>query len=125
MKMIDLHTHSIYSDGSMTPAELVRHAKAEGLCAVALSDHDSLSGVAEAMAEGERIGIEVIPAIELSAESDTETHILGYFIGTNAYVFNAGYTIQAMLSCLTYALCLYRTKVTFSKVNFCQRSVTT
>ena len=47
----------------MTPAELVRHAKAEGLSAVALSDHDSLSGVAEAVAEGERIGIEVIPAI--------------------------------------------------------------
>ena len=79
-KIIDLHTHSIYSDGSMTPTELVRHAKAEGISAIALSDHDSLSGVAEAVAEGERIGIEVIPAIELSAESDTETHILGYFI---------------------------------------------
>ena len=64
----------------MTPSELVRHAKEQGLSAVALSDHDSLSGVAEAMAEGERIGIEVVPAIELSAESDTETHILGYFI---------------------------------------------
>ena len=69
----------------MTPAELVRHAKAEGLSAVALSDHDSLSGVAEAMAEGEKIGIEVIPAIELSAESDTETHILGYFIDINKH----------------------------------------
>lgn len=82
-KLIDLHTHSIYSDGSMTPTQLVHHAKSEGLCAVALSDHDSLSGVAEALAEGERIGIEVIPAIELSAESDTETHILGYFIDIN------------------------------------------
>ena len=67
----------------MTPTELVRHAKAEGISAIALSDHDSLSGVAEAVAEGEKIGIEVIPAIELSAESDTETHILGYFIDIN------------------------------------------
>ncbi|MBR5515745.1 MAG: PHP domain-containing protein [Clostridia bacterium] len=78
--MIDLHTHSIYSDGSMTPAELVAHAKASGLSALALSDHDSLSGVAQALEEGKKRGIEVIPAIELSAESDTETHILGYFI---------------------------------------------
>ncbi len=82
-KRIDLHTHTIYSDGSMTPAQLVRHAKEEGLSAVAVSDHDSLSGVAEAVAEGEKIGIEVIPAIELSAESATETHILGYFIDIN------------------------------------------
>jgi len=82
-KYIDLHTHSIYSDGSMTPAELVRHAKDEGLSAIALSDHDSIGGVAEAVEEGKRIGIEVIPAIELSAEAETETHILGYYIDIN------------------------------------------
>ena len=82
-KRIDLHTHSIYSDGSMTPAELVRHAKDEGLSAIALSDHDSIGGVAEALEEGKRIGIEVIPAIELSAEAETETHILGYYIDIN------------------------------------------
>ncbi len=82
-KYIDLHTHSCKSDGSMTPAELVRHAKASGLAAVALSDHDNCDGVAEAVAEGERIGIEVVPAIELSAISDTETHILGYYIDIN------------------------------------------
>ena len=77
---IDLHTHSIKSDGSMTPAEVIRHAKEKGLKAVALSDHDSIEGVQEAMDEGKRIGIEVIPAIELSAQSETETHVLGYFI---------------------------------------------
>lgn len=82
-KRIDLHTHSIYSDGSMTPSELVRHAKNEGLSAIALSDHDSIGGVAEAVEEGKRIGIEVIPAIELSAEAETETHILGYYIDIN------------------------------------------
>ena len=67
----------------MTPAELVRHAKDEGLSAIALSDHDSIGGVAEAVEEGKRIGIEVIPAIELSAEAETETHILGYYIDIN------------------------------------------
>lgn len=77
---IDLHTHSVMSDGSMTPAEVVRHAKAQGLVAVALTDHDSIDGVREAMEEGKKIEIEVIPAIELSAVSDTELHILGYFI---------------------------------------------
>lgn len=78
--MIDLHTHSTASDGSMTPAELVRHAKASGMEAIALSDHDSVDGVKEAVSEGRRIGLEVVPSIEFSVESATETHILGYYI---------------------------------------------
>jgi len=84
--MIDLHTHTLCSDGSMTPAELVRHAKKRGLSAVAVSDHDTSDGVKEAMETGRQIGIEVIPAIELSAVSDTETHILGYFIDPDSPV---------------------------------------
>ncbi len=80
VKYIDLHTHSICSDGSMTPAEVVRAAKEAGLSAIALSDHDTTAGIAEATVEGEKLGVEVIPAIELSAQSETETHILGYFI---------------------------------------------
>ncbi len=79
-KYIDLHTHTVCSDGSMTPAELVRHARESGLAAVAVSDHDTADGVKEAVAVGREVGIEVVPAIELSAISDTETHILGYFI---------------------------------------------
>lgn len=79
-KTIDLHTHSVMSDGSLTPAELVRHAKAAGLSAMALTDHDSIDGVREALLEGEKAGIEVVPAVELSAISATELHILGYFI---------------------------------------------
>ncbi len=79
-KYIDLHTHSLMSDGSMTPAEVVREAKKAGLAAIALSDHDTIDGIREAMAEGERIGIEVVPAIEFSVQSETETHILGYYI---------------------------------------------
>lgn len=79
-KYIDLHTHSLKSDGSMTPAEVVREAKKAGLAAIALSDHDTVDGVREAMDEGRKIGVEVIPAIEFSVQSKTETHILGYFI---------------------------------------------
>jgi len=79
-KLIDLHTHTKCSDGSMTPAELVRHAKDSGLSAIAITDHDSTDGIAEAVREGEHVGIEVVKGIEFSAKSDTETHILGYFI---------------------------------------------
>lgn len=79
-KYIDLHTHSLKSDGSMTPAEVVQEAKKAGLSAIALSDHDTVDGLPEAIAEGKKIGIEVVPAIEFSVQSKTETHILGYYI---------------------------------------------
>lgn len=79
-KYIDLHTHSLKSDGSMTPAEVVREAKKAGLAAIALTDHDTVDGISEAVSEGEKIGVEVIPAIEFSVLSETETHILGFYI---------------------------------------------
>ena len=80
MKRIDLHTHSLCSDGAQTPIDVVRTARDAGLSAIALSDHDSIVGVQEAMDAGKAMGVEVIPAVELSAQSDTELHILGYFI---------------------------------------------
>ena len=80
MKRIDLHTHSLCSDGAQTPADVVRTAKEAGLSAIALSDHDCISGVQEAIDTGNALGVEVIPAVELSAQSDTELHILGYFV---------------------------------------------
>lgn len=80
MKYIDLHTHSNCSDGSMTPAELVAHAAEKGISAIALSDHDTVAGVDEAMEWGKKLGVEVVPAIEFSVQSDTETHILGFYI---------------------------------------------
>lgn len=64
----------------MTPAEVVHEAKRAGLAAIALSDHDTVDGLPEALSEGKKIGIEVVPAIEFSVLSETETHILGYFI---------------------------------------------
>lgn len=80
MKLIDLHTHSNCSDGSMSPTELVYHASTRGLSAIALSDHDTIAGIDEALAAGERYGVEVVPAIEFSVQSATETHVLGFYI---------------------------------------------
>ncbi len=77
---IDLHTHSTCSDGSMTPTELVAHAAENGLRAIALSDHDTVDGIDEAIEAGKKYGVEIVPAIEFSVQSETETHILGLYI---------------------------------------------
>jgi predicted metal-dependent phosphoesterase TrpH len=81
---IDLHTHSIRSDGVLTPTELVKRAAARGVTTQALSDHDTLAGVAEAVAEGQRLGVRVIPATELNTESEWgDVHVLAYFVDPN------------------------------------------
>jgi predicted metal-dependent phosphoesterase TrpH len=81
LKLIDLHVHSTASDGSYTPAEVVRQAKEGGLAAIALTDHDTVDGLAEAMAAGEQLGLEVIPGVEISAQYPGGTmHILGLFV---------------------------------------------
>ena len=78
MRRIDLHTHSTASDGTASPRELVRLAKDAGLAAIALTDHDTVGGLPEALAAGEEYGIEVIPGCELSCESDVGwMHIVG------------------------------------------------
>jgi len=78
-KYIDLHTHTTASDGSMRPAELVKYAKSRGLAAVAVTDHDTVEGLDEALAAGIEAGIEVIPGVEIGVDFDSEMHILGYF----------------------------------------------
>lgn len=76
---IDLHTHSRVSDGTDTPAELVAAAAAAGLDVVALTDHDTFDGLREALAAGERLGMQVFPGIEISTELEGESvHLLGY-----------------------------------------------
>lgn len=76
---IDLHTHSVVSDGTDTPAELVANAVAVGLGAVALTDHDTFEGLAEAQQAGERLGIEVVPGMELSCSRGGQSvHLLAY-----------------------------------------------
>ncbi len=81
-RKVDLHCHSNCSDGSLSPAELIKYAKEKGLSAVALTDHDTTDGIEEAKKCAEENGLELIPGIEFSVSADTEIHILGLFIDT-------------------------------------------
>ena len=77
-EFVDLHTHSTASDGSRRPSDVVKAGKAAGLSALALTDHDTLAGVAEASESGNQLGLRVVTGVELSAvEDNAETHILG------------------------------------------------
>jgi 3',5'-nucleoside bisphosphate phosphatase len=81
----DLQSHSTHSDGALAPAEVVRRAAQAGVELLALSDHDTVSGVSEALAAGEQNGVHVVSAVEISAVDDgaadsRELHILGYGI---------------------------------------------
>ncbi|MGK2945981.1 MAG: PHP domain-containing protein [Desulfuromonadales bacterium] len=77
---VDLHLHSTYSDGVLTPTELVAAAADLGLRAIALSDHDNVDGIPEALAAGRKYGVEIIPAVELSVhwQDQNDLHLLGY-----------------------------------------------
>jgi len=77
---IDLHTHSTASDGSMTPSEVAKWAKENGLSAVALTDHDAIRGLNEFKAECKKQGIEGISGVEISAEHPKKLHIVGLYI---------------------------------------------
>ena len=89
--MIDLHVHSTASDGSLTPRELVYYAAEKQLSAIALTDHDTVSGLAEAIAASHHAGIELIPGVEMSCVWEgTEIHILGYFADTGSPALQAG-----------------------------------
>jgi 3',5'-nucleoside bisphosphate phosphatase len=82
VKFIDLHTHTIYSDGVYPPEAIVAMAAQKGLRAIAVADHDSISGIDEALAAGAAYGIEIVPAIEFSTcyRDFRDVHLLGYFI---------------------------------------------
>ena len=89
MKYIDLHTHSTASDGALSPSLVVQAAKEAGLCAIALTDHDTVDGVSEAVSAGEALGVRVIPGVEMSADFKTEMHILGYNVDIRSPEFCA------------------------------------
>lgn len=77
----DLHTHTRASDGTETPAENVRIALAAGLSALAITDHDTVAGIEEAEAEGQRLGVTVVPGVEISTVAGgQDIHVLGYYI---------------------------------------------
>jgi 3',5'-nucleoside bisphosphate phosphatase len=79
--MIDLHIHTRMSDGTLSPEEVVSQASQRGLRAIAVTDHDTVSGVIPAQAEAKRLGIEVISGVEISAQWPSGIlHILGYFL---------------------------------------------
>ncbi|MFA5345100.1 MAG: PHP domain-containing protein [Candidatus Omnitrophota bacterium] len=81
MKFADLHLHTLFSDGTYTPEELVSNALRKRLSAIAVVDHDTVSGVGEAIEAAKGSGLEVLSGIELSAEyNNQEIHILGYLI---------------------------------------------
>ncbi len=107
MNSIDLHVHSTKSDGTLSPAELVEYAVKKGLTAIALTDHDTVEGIDEALAAAENKPITVIPGIEFSSEYEgKDIHILGLFIDPdNAFFqerlenFVKGRTIRNMEMC--------------------------
>lgn len=78
---IDLHIHSIKSDGTYTPSQIAVLAKEKGLSAAALTDHDSMEGTEEFVEECERLGIEGIPGVEMGAAFKGELHIVGLYVG--------------------------------------------
>lgn len=81
MNRIDLHTHSSFSDGSLSPRELVQLAKERRLRAIALTDHDTVAGLEEALEAGNELNVEVVPGVEISAQYPPGTmHILGYYV---------------------------------------------
>jgi predicted metal-dependent phosphoesterase TrpH len=79
MSRIDLHLHTTYSDGSLRPTEVLALAQNAGVTALAITDHDIVDGLPEAIDAGTRLGIEVLPGVEISSfDGKSELHILGY-----------------------------------------------
>ncbi len=80
-RTLDLHAHTTASDGDQSPTQLVQQAREIGLTALAVTDHDTTAGLAEALEAGQRFGVEIVPGIELSAEVEVgQCHILGLLI---------------------------------------------
>jgi predicted metal-dependent phosphoesterase TrpH len=81
MLITDLHAHTTASDGALSPEELVRLAKARGVSVLAVTDHDTVAGLPRAIAEAARVGLRIVPGVEVTAYvGDLEIHLLGHFI---------------------------------------------
>ena len=81
MKTCDLHTHSIFSDGTFSPAELVALAEETGLSAIALTDHNTVLGLRDFMKAGETASVKTVPGCEFTTEyHGKEVHIVGLFL---------------------------------------------
>ncbi|MDF2963151.1 MAG: putative metal-dependent phosphoesterase family protein [Paenibacillus sp.] len=81
MLYADLHTHTLASDGMQPPADNIRLALEAGLAGIAVTDHDTVAGIEEALEAGKRCGITVVPGVEISSVSEgQDIHVLGYWI---------------------------------------------
>lgn len=96
--MIDLHTHSFFSDGSDSPAKLLELAKTAGCEAISLTDHDTIDGISEALLAADAHGVELIAGVELSCHTSTRNiHILGYFVDHTDEIFKERLVSQQRL----------------------------
>jgi predicted metal-dependent phosphoesterase TrpH len=96
--VIDLHLHTTASDGRLTPAELVARASAAGLTTMSVTDHDTVAAIAEVTAEASRVGIRVVPGIEITSIDDgRDVHMLGYFFDPDSHELTEFLTSQQAL----------------------------
>ena len=107
MKFADLHLHTMFSDGTFTPEELVLRAQNVGLACIALTDHDSVEGCERAAAACANVKMEFISGTELTADhDDTEVHVLGYFLDTkNKVLLDRMGKFQAVRQQRIYEMC--------------------
>lgn len=91
MRAVDLHIHTTASDGLLSPSEIIQMAERIGVCVVAVTDHDTVAGVPEALMAASMTSVRVIPGVEISAEWDgVQAHMLGYHIDHTAPGFLDG-----------------------------------
>ena len=87
--MLDLHIHTTASDGSLTPTQVVQLARKKGFSLIAVTDHDTMGGVAEALEAGKKYNVDVVPCVEISSGVTLEVHMLGYGMSPDHPVMKA------------------------------------
>ena len=87
--MLDLHIHTTASDGSLTPTQVVQLARKKGFSLIAVTDHDTMGGVAEALEAGKKYNVDVVPGVEISSGVTLEVHMLGYGMSPDHPVIKA------------------------------------
>jgi len=102
---VDLHTHSVFSDGTLTPEELVKKAKRRGVSVLSLTDHDTTAGLKVFVKSCSGFGVRGVTGVELSAESPWTLHILGYQISPNEALESDLRKIREHRDCRNVEIC--------------------